>query len=372
MAAIHNVYSVLADIPDDYVPPQVRGKKTVTRSRMPFRFADVSLKDTRDLLSTVYDRPAVQECLKKQMNFFSQLKYVKNLPHNPYIVPLLKLGEDTDLEVTLQFDGRPGGAMMFALCYKHMLMFDWDFKDFPNLSVDQSLDLIIKSLQALCDKHERKTGKLLKFLLLGTDRGLHAYCISHIFKTQSIISLRMMFNSCQDAFYSAFTFNKDAWCDRISPKPASPDDFVADLVNVIHPRLKSSCIGPGSCKKSLMRLVLFRLAMTLFVRAYYNPKRLVPLIDPILAPMELVNQFGQLSADPERKFQKKLTEFLSQIEILWNVIMEVPLGESVSCACDPEQYLFFLKSVRSQLKKMHSRGRTILTLNILGNEEMKE
>jgi len=113
---------------------------------------------------------------------------------------------------------------IFVICARNLLMLDWDYKD---LDLENPTEYIIGMIQEVANELSKfLDGEEVVFTCNLTDRGIHAFLLSHPmdFRNQNILDF--MSQICTDAWYVAFTPLR-GWCVRLSPKAETFDDFIA-------------------------------------------------------------------------------------------------------------------------------------------------
>ena len=83
--------------------------------------------------------------------------------------------------IRISVDFRPTSHKIFSLCLDEMFMFDFDFKDFGYNGTNKKkvIDDIYQILLQYVIYVDDKSNIRLAFKLYETDRGIHAYCITH-------------------------------------------------------------------------------------------------------------------------------------------------------------------------------------------------
>jgi hypothetical protein len=132
--------------------------------------------------------------------------------------------DEDSLPYIVSYDAR---SEVFIYCSDNLLMLDWDNKDLKEID-DKSqipnflIDLVQKVANGLSEIFREE----VVFSINPSDRGFHAFLLSHPMDSQNQNVLEFMEQICTDAWYIAFTPLR-GWCVRISPKNDTFNDFVA-------------------------------------------------------------------------------------------------------------------------------------------------
>lgn len=99
---------------------------------------------------------------------------------------------------------------VWSICTKDILMIDFDIKD--GFTRKQAFQTVYDYTNFM-ESH----GIRLSFSMYHTDRGVHAFCVSHRISHLSEESQRIMLDMCNDPYYIGFS-RITGYCVRISPK----------------------------------------------------------------------------------------------------------------------------------------------------------
>ena len=110
-----------------------------------------------------------------------------------------------------------GRTFMLYLALYDLAMIDFDVKDgVPKASVPSILTRYLNG-QKLLPENQRVTKSPLCFKLYETDNGVHAFVVSHQIDSDSMGMLRLLMETCNDIWYTAFTFI-NGFNIRLTPK----------------------------------------------------------------------------------------------------------------------------------------------------------
>ena len=139
---------------------------------------------------------------------------------------------------------------IISISFNNLLLVDIDESDITLFQIKKNrLIAKINSIQHLLNLH---------FILLNTDRGLHAYCVSHWFNPKSRLTVALLFYLNCDLMFILLTVKKKEFSVRISKKYNKKGEIISsDKVSFI----PSHAIHYGSSKiiKYAFNLLQFKL-----------------------------------------------------------------------------------------------------------------
>jgi hypothetical protein len=121
---------------------------------------------------------------------------------------------------TLDYDFR---SRILAINFYNLLMLDFDLE-----KEGLTFDAAITYLTAIADLSQQ-AGYNMYFAVYRTDRGLHAFLVSHEYEYSNLAWIEFMLATCNDPWYTAFSYVR-GFGVRITKKPDRPEDFIAEIV----------------------------------------------------------------------------------------------------------------------------------------------
>lgn len=142
---------------------------------------------------------------KNREDALAKGKWFEDVGWQSHIRERIKFVETEELTIRWDSFGR-----IFTMCVKDFFMLDIDTKD------GEDKDKTVKQIEEYCEiMHD--FGIDLKFLIIESDRGIHALLMNERVNPQSIEHLEISLDLCVDIDYIGFSANS-GFCQRLSPK----------------------------------------------------------------------------------------------------------------------------------------------------------
>lgn len=151
-------------------------------------------------------------------NFFPTVQRFFDTPKR---IMKITVYEQTDILVGMSIYDN-----VWSLCTKDILMIDFDIKE--GFTREKAFEAVRKYTEYM-EKYDIK----LAFQMYHTDRGVHAFLVSHRIPSDSSEGFRIMMDLCNDPYYIAFS-RVSGYCIRIGPKvktQLSEDQTLQEFVN---------------------------------------------------------------------------------------------------------------------------------------------
>ena len=176
-------------------------------------------KDFQKLRKLLYGDEGANKCEKETYRGSIEAKIERYLNSEVYHIPIVR---NDKYSYNVYIETRANSNMIFSMCFRDMYFFDFDTKLYPHLSSKESREAAIKLLELYNKLIYEKYKFLIVWAFYDTDRGHHAYCVSHKRNIDNDKAFQNIIDDtgllCTDSDWVAFTRVRFGYCTRLSDK----------------------------------------------------------------------------------------------------------------------------------------------------------